>query len=75
VFTVAEGKKMTVFKIVDPADLAEFCKSIAQTGMGEAKREAIERAYALALYSMAQRRDKMKIDGALAIEYTQWLLN
>jgi hypothetical protein len=65
----------TCFKIVEPAELVEFCKAIAQTGMGEAKREAIEKAYALALYSMAQQRDTMKIDGALAIEFTEWLIN
>jgi hypothetical protein len=29
---------MTTFKIVDPADLVEFCKHTAQQGMGEAKR-------------------------------------
>jgi len=62
------------FKIVDPAELAEFCKATAEQGMGEAKREAIERAYCMALYAIAQGKESMIIDGELAIEFTSWLL-
>jgi len=65
---------MVKFHIVDPAELAEFCKATAEQGMGEAKREAIERAYCMALYAMTQGKETMIIDGALAIEFTSWLL-
>lgn len=65
---------MVTFKVVNPAELAEFCKATAQQGMGEAKREAIERAYCMALYAMAQGKETMNIDGELAIEFTSWLL-
>jgi len=66
---------MTIeFSIVDPLDLIEFCKAIAQTGMGEAKREAIEKQYALALYATAKGYTKIRIDGAMRTSFNEWLL-
>jgi uncharacterized membrane protein len=64
---------MTNFSIVDPRDLAEFCKHQAQQGMGEAKRDAIEKQYAYALYAIAQGKDVIRIDGQMRIAYNQWL--
>jgi hypothetical protein len=64
---------MTHFSNVDPQDVVEFCKWQAQQGMGEAKREAIEKQYALALYAIAKDYHIIRIDGQMRIAFNEWL--
>ena len=66
---------MVVFNIVSPEQLAEFAASILQGACREAKRASFERIHALALYHVARQHEVMEIDGRLAVDFTDWLLN
>lgn len=65
---------MIEFSNVDPCDMIEFCKHQAQQGMGEAKRDAIEKQYALAIYAKAKGKKTIRIDGAMRTAFNEWLL-
>ena len=41
--------------------------------MGEAKRDAIEKKYALALYATAKGYDTIYIDGQIRTAFNEWL--
>lgn len=72
---VYRGWIMIVFRIVSPEQLAEFAAYILRNACREAKRAAFERILALALYHVAREHEIMEINGRLAVDFTDWLLN